>query len=567
MRRTMRFVAGALVIAVAGVAAACGDSDDDDSTSAASSAPAATSAPATSEAAPTSEAATTSAEETTAAERADHRTRPSPRPRSRRPPRSGPAPNYDWGNTRNVQGSNISSENVSELAEAWTVPITGAGTFGNYASTPIVLDGVVFTQDLTSNVKAIDLESGEVLWEKKYDSPSTGPNGVAVADGRVYGATQDSAFALDAASGDELWKVKLTRNKKEGIDMAPGVNGDLVYVSTVPGNPDGFYTGNGQGVVHALNAETGEKAWQFDTVPEDLWGNKEVNSGGGLWHPPAFDDQGAMYFDVANPAPFLGTKELPWATSRPGNNEHTNSLVKLDAATGEEKWKNQVLPHDLYDWDLHLLAGPRRHRRTASSSSSPAARWATSTPSTARAASSLWKTAVGKHNGHDEDNELGPGRQAGPAAEAAADPAARHPRRRRDADGGRGRHRLRARSSTCRRSSSRRPSYELKLDQGTGGMEALDLATGEVKWKHAVRTRRPTARRRSSTTSCSRPRSTARSRRSSTETRRRGVERAAAGRHQRHGGRGGRLADHRGELPAGRRPEAGHHRLQPRRRR
>ena len=254
-----------------------------------------------------------------------------------------------------MQGSTISSENVSELGEAWTVPITGGGTFGNYASTPIVLDGVVFTQDLTSNVKAIDLESGEVLWEKKYDSPSVGPNGVAVADGRVYGATQDSAFALDAATGDELWKVKLTRNKKEGIDMAPGVNGDLVYVSTVPGNPDGFYTGNGQGVVHALNAETGEKAWQFDTVPEDLWGNKEINSGGGLWHPPAFDDQGAMYFDVANPAPFLGTKELPVGhePARP-NNEHTNSLVKLDAATGEESWKNQVLPHDLYDWDLHL---------------------------------------------------------------------------------------------------------------------------------------------------------------------------------------------------------------------
>ena len=74
--------------------------------------------------------------------------------------------------------------------------------------------------------------------------------------------------------------------------MAPGVNGDLVYVSTVPGNPDGFYTGDGQGIVHALNAETGEKVWQFETVPAELWGNKKINSGGGLWHPPSFDDQG-----------------------------------------------------------------------------------------------------------------------------------------------------------------------------------------------------------------------------------------------------------------------------------
>ncbi len=362
------------------------------------------------------------------------------------------------------------------------MPITGAGTFGNYASTPIVLDGVVFTQDLTSNVKAIDLESGEVLWEKKYDSPSTGPNGVAVADGRVYGATQDSAFALDAASGDELWKVKLTRNKKEGIDMAPGVNGDLVYVSTVPGNPDGFYTGNGQGVVHALNAETGEKAWQFETVPEDLWGNKEVNSGGGLWHAPAFDDTGAMYFSVANPAPFLGTKELPWATSRPGDNEHTNSLVKLDAATGAENWINQVLPHDLYDWDLHLspvLADPSDGQSLVVTGGKMGYVYAVDRET----GELVWKTAVGQHNGHDEDNQLAlagkldqlpklpltllPGILGGVETQMAVSgdtvfaPIVNMP--------------------TVFKSQTER---ELKIDQGTGAMWALDLATGAVKWKH-----------------------------------------------------------------------------------
>ena len=137
--------------------------------------------------------------------------------------------------------------------------------------------------------------------------------------------------------------------------MAPGVNGDLVYVSTVPGNPDGFYTGNGQGILHALNAETGEKVWQFDTVPADLWGNKEINSGGGLWHPPAFDDQGDAYIDIANPAPFLGTKEFPWGTSRPGNEpEHTNTSSSSTRRRARCSWKNQVLPHDIYDWDLHL---------------------------------------------------------------------------------------------------------------------------------------------------------------------------------------------------------------------
>jgi glucose dehydrogenase len=90
-----------------------------------------------------------------------------------------PAPNQDLGNRR-VADSEIDSGNVNELGVAWTVPIKGGGTFGNYASTPIVADGVVSTQDLTSNVKAIDLESGEVKWSKDYNSPNVGPNGVAI---------------------------------------------------------------------------------------------------------------------------------------------------------------------------------------------------------------------------------------------------------------------------------------------------------------------------------------------------------------------------------------------------
>ena len=108
--------------------------------------------------------------------------------------------------------------------------------------------------------------------------------------------------------------VKLTRNANEGIDMAPGVHGDLVYVSTVPGNSSSFYKGNGQGVLFALDGATGATKWKFATVPGSLWGDTAVNSGGGLWHPPAFDDQGSMYIDIANPAPFLGTAAKPWGS-------------------------------------------------------------------------------------------------------------------------------------------------------------------------------------------------------------------------------------------------------------
>ncbi|HVD39041.1 MAG TPA: PQQ-binding-like beta-propeller repeat protein, partial [Solirubrobacterales bacterium] len=112
-------------------------------------------------------------------------------------------PNVDAAGTRAVE-SKIDSGNVSELEEAWSMPISGVGVYGSYASTPVIVNGVIYSQDLESNVQAIDLESGDVLWTKKWESPSHGPNGLAVAEGRVYGATNGGAFALDQKTGKEL---------------------------------------------------------------------------------------------------------------------------------------------------------------------------------------------------------------------------------------------------------------------------------------------------------------------------------------------------------------------------
>ena len=143
----------------------------------------------------------------------------------------------------------------------------------------------------------------------KFDSSSVGPNGVAVADGRVYGATADSAFALDAATGDQLWEVKLTRNANEGIDMAPGVHGDLVYVSTVPGNSSSFYNGNGQGVLYALDVATGATKWTFDDRPDRLSGaTRRSTPAAASGIRRRSTTRATMYIDIANPAPFLGTE-------------------------------------------------------------------------------------------------------------------------------------------------------------------------------------------------------------------------------------------------------------------
>jgi outer membrane protein assembly factor BamB len=405
--RRARLVAVVAITGVMAFAAGCGDSDDDDDTTTAAAPPTTTQEPVSTAAEGAQSVGSTDAGTTAESTEGTESTATEGTDTAGIAEAGGEwaAPNGDWGNTRVAQGSSITSDNVEGLAIAWQVPITATGTFGGYASTPIIVDGTVFAQDLNSNVQAIDLESGEVKWEKKYDSPSVGPNGLAVADGMVYGGTADSAFALDAASGDEVWKTdKLIRNDTEGIDMAPGVNGDLVYISTVPGNTKSFYAGNGQGVVFALNKDTGETVWKFETVPAELWGNKKVNSGGGLWHPPAFDDEGMMYIDIANPAPFPGVKGFPWATSRPGPNPDTNTVVKLDAATGEVQWKNQVLPHDLYDWDLHLppvLTQTEDGKDIVLSAGKMGYVYATDRES----GELLWKTAVGKHNGHDDDNQ------------------------------------------------------------------------------------------------------------------------------------------------------------------
>src|SRR5215207_670246 len=99
-----------------------------------------------------------------------------------------PAPNADLANTRHVAGP-IDRASVARLRVAWRRDI------GPFASTPVVVDGVVYAQDLQSNVFAIDLESGRLRWEQRYELLDLGPNGVTVGDGRVYGATTLFAFA------------------------------------------------------------------------------------------------------------------------------------------------------------------------------------------------------------------------------------------------------------------------------------------------------------------------------------------------------------------------------------
>ncbi len=301
--------------------------------------------------------------------------------------------------------SAITSANVSKLGVAWSVPLTisTAHTDGAYATTPVIVNGVVYLQDLDSDVFALSLTTGKVLWKHDYNSPNGGPDGVTVAGGVVYAATNHAAVALDAATGTQLWNRTLTGNDHEGIDMAPGYDHGTVYVSTVPVNPLGAeYGSGGKGILWALNARNGTPEWSWDQV-QDLWGNPGVNSGGGLWYPPSFDAQGNLYLGIGNPAPVFGTKNYPLGSSRPGPDLYTDSVVKLSPA-GKLLWYYQLTPHDLYDWDLQdppVLTTVNGRPVVIDGGKAGIL-----IELDAQTGKLLWKLPVGGHDGHENDGLL-----------------------------------------------------------------------------------------------------------------------------------------------------------------
>jgi alcohol dehydrogenase (cytochrome c) len=321
-----------------------------------------------------------------------------------RPAAGWTLPGADLANTRYV-ASAITSANVSKLGVAWTVPLTisTTRTDGAYATTPVIVNGVVYVQDLESDVMAISLATGKVLWRHDYNSPNGGPDGVTVTGGVVYAATNSAAVALDAGTGAQLWSRTLIGNDHEGIAMAPGYNHGTVYVSTVPANATvGQYLPGGEGILWALNAQTGAPEWSWNSV-QNLWGNPGVNSGGGLWYTPSFDAQGNIYLGIANPAPIFGTKKYPLGSSRPGPDLYTDSVVKLSPA-GKLLWYYQLTPHDLYDWDLQ---------------NPPVLSTANGRPVVidggkagilieldAQTGKLLWQLPVGGHDGHENDGLL-----------------------------------------------------------------------------------------------------------------------------------------------------------------
>ncbi len=267
-----------------------------------------------------------------------------------------PLPNKDYANTRATMTAAINSGNVNNLGVAWALPLPGQGIFGAASTTPIITGDTVYFQDLGNNIFALNLASGAIKWQKLYNESNIGPNGVAIGWGKVFGSADPyNMAALDIKTGQQLWLTTISTQPTTGTDIQPGVYGGLVFTSTVPGSSAGdFYAGGGLGTIYALDQATGKIVWSFDTVDSaDIWGNQDVNSGGGAWYTPSVDTStGVSYWGIANPAPWPGTQQFPNGSSRPGPNLYTDSMVALDGKTGALKWYTQVNPHDNFDLDF-----------------------------------------------------------------------------------------------------------------------------------------------------------------------------------------------------------------------
>ena len=391
-----------------------------------------------------------------------------------------PSHNLNLANTRDDAHTRIDAADVSKLRQRWTFRLPYSGEYGAFTSNPIVAGGVVYLEDPDSDVFALRLTTGKLLWRHDFHSvtPSGGPNGVALGYGLLFGETEDSVFALSPRTGKQVWIRKLTTNANEGIDMAPQLYDGRLLVSTIPGNGIPFYLAGAYGIVYSLDAQTGKELWSFSTVKggSKLWGDPTVNSGGGLWYPPAVDSHGRVFLGTGNPGPYPLSPSDPNARSRPGPNLYTDSLVALDGATGKLLWYRQVTPHDIRDHDFQdspILVTVKSHGRPTEAVVG-AGKSGFVIAFSAATGKRLWTLPIGKHNRY----------QSGPLP---AKPVLYCP----GSLGG----------VLTPMAEARRIIYVPWIDlcfkgsatgivgagKETSGLAAVDAATGVVRWKHRFR--------------------------------------------------------------------------------
>jgi alcohol dehydrogenase (cytochrome c) len=250
--------------------------------------------------------------------------------------------------------SQISISNVHDLKRICSFPLGERGSFQNG---PVVYQGVLYTTSALATI-AIDGATCEKRWEHRYtpDHLVTPNNkGAAIAGGRVIRGTPDGhLIALDAKTGALLWDRQIMDPRKgEYATAAPLVWNDMVFMGKAGGDL-GI-----RGEMMAFRTVDAQKIWGFYTIPSpgqpgsETWQNPASieHGGGSLWTTFTLDAvAGLLLIPVGNPGPDFANE------ARPGTNLFTNSLVALDARTGQLKWWHQLVAPDDRDWDTAVAA-------------------------------------------------------------------------------------------------------------------------------------------------------------------------------------------------------------------
>ena len=285
-----------------------------------------------------------------------------------------PLHNLDLANSRYSPLDQITRANAGRLALQWTFSLPEPG---DRSSTPVVVDGVMYF-NAGATLYALDAATGQSRWtlEVPQEDIVIGGRGPLYAEGRIYATGRSHIYAVDATSGKLVTSfgdrgvlnilqraVAFKDPGKYPPDFDPESIG--YRIASPPTSADGvLYIGLAQsdslapgGLVVALEAATGRIQWVFRTVPQgpqddgwaiaaETWSRPE-RYGGGIWTQPAIDPAlGLLYVNVANPSPNYD------GSSRKGINLFTNAIVALELATGKLKWSQQVIHHDIWDWDL-----------------------------------------------------------------------------------------------------------------------------------------------------------------------------------------------------------------------
>ncbi|MHB8733804.1 MAG: acido-empty-quinoprotein group A [Terriglobales bacterium] len=252
---------------------------------------------------------------------------------------SWPLYHGDYSGRRHSPLTQITPTNVHALGLAWAFQTQQPATL---KSSPLLVHGVLYFT-VPDNVWAVDARSGQQIWHYTYHpniGMHIGHRGVAMYKDWLYFETPDAhLLCLNAKDGTLRWDVVLADvNQGYWSTMAPLIVHNHVIVG-VSGDFD-----NLRGFLKAIDPDTGKLQWEWDSTPPA--GTPGAPTGGMTWMTGTYDpDLNLVYWGTGNPTPVLT------ATTRPGDDLYTCSIVALDPDTGKLVWAFQPSPHDTHDWD------------------------------------------------------------------------------------------------------------------------------------------------------------------------------------------------------------------------